>query len=170
MTASVRRAATSDVHGVIELIQAYASEVFQAEADVTPEALLGDGFGSVLEFFVAEASTGELAGFAAWEKTYDVISGRRGGALLGVFVHEAARGRGTGDALLNAVANEVRSMGGVFLIGLGSSRSELGSEPPTIRVLQGTSDAPRHHAAADVSTNELSTLGHSLFPRVQRPR
>jgi GNAT superfamily N-acetyltransferase len=170
MTASVRRANTSDVHGVVTLIRAYSREVFQAEAAVTTEALLDDGFGSVLEFFVAETGSGDLVGFAAWEKTYDVVAGRRGGALLGLFVQHSARGRGTGDALLNAVANEVRAMGGVFLVGLGSSRSELGSEPPPSGRVREGGEAPRFHTAADISTAELLSLGHSLLPRAQRLR
>src|SRR5690242_13890242 len=117
MKSTVRRADTSDAHDVVELIQAYAAEVFEREATVTTEALLNDGFGSVLEFYVAESSSGDLLGFAAWEKTYDVISGRRGGALLGMFVLPEQRGHRTGQALLSAVANEVRAMGGEFLVG-----------------------------------------------------
>src|SRR6187455_122333 len=105
---SIRRTEPSDVHTVVELIQAYAREVFARQADVTTEALLGDGFGSVLEFFVAEQANGELCGFAAWEKTYDIISGRRGGLLLGQFIAPLARGIGIGDRLLHAVATEVR--------------------------------------------------------------
>jgi N-acetylglutamate synthase-like GNAT family acetyltransferase len=169
MRASVRRATTSDVQEVVELITAYSREVFEREALVTREALLHDGFGSVLEFFVAESSSGALTGFAAWEKTYDVISGRRGGALLGQFVAAKLRGDGIGHALLNAVANEVRAMGGVFLSGLGGAHAELAGEaPPNLDFHGGVADAPRRQAAADLSLAELTSLGESLYPDGRR--
>ena len=113
---------------VVVLIRSYAHELFERDASVTPEALLDDGFGSVLEFFVVDSGAGALAGFAAWEKTYDVISGRRGGALLGLYVEEKLRRRGTGQALITAVANEVRAIGGVFLVGPGGMNVELADE------------------------------------------
>ena len=166
MRASVRRAATSDVQEVVGLIQAYAQEVFDRDALVAPEALLDDGFGSVLEFLVAESQSGTLTGFAAWEKTYDIVSGRRGGALLSLFVDGKQRGRGTGHALLTAVTNEVREMGGVFLVGLGGGHVEL-SEASF--AFQGSiADTARRQAAADLSHAELTSLGHSLHPYWQR--
>jgi GNAT superfamily N-acetyltransferase len=145
MTHSVRRADTSDVQDVVVLIRAYARELFEREATVTPEALLADGFGSVLEFFVVESGSGALAGFAAWEKTYDVISGRRGGALLGLYVERNLRRRGTGQALISAVANEARAMGGVFLVGPGGMNVELADEvelAQIIRVRENGARAP----------------------------
>lgn len=166
MRASVRRAAPSDVQEVVGLIQAYGREVFDREASLTPEALLDDGFGSVLEFLVAESPTSALAGFAAWEKTYDVLSGRRGGALLGLFVDAKLRGRGTGRALLTAVTHEVRAMGGVFLVGLGGGHVELSDE--SLGFQAGIADAARRLAAADLSHAELTSLGHSLHPYWQR--
>jgi len=136
MRASVRRATTSDVQDVVTLIQAYAREVHEREATVTPEALLHDGFGSVLEFFVAESSSGAVVGFAGWEKTYDVISGRRGGVLLGLYVEARLRGRGTGHALVTAVANEVRDIGGGFLLGVGGAHVELVDEVVLAQLLR----------------------------------
>jgi GNAT superfamily N-acetyltransferase len=170
MRSSVRRAVTSDVQEVIELMHAYAHEVFERKAAVTPEALLDDGFGSVLEFFVAESNSGALTGFAAWEKTYDIISGRRGGALLGMYVRSELRGNGTGRALLHAVANEVRAMGGVFLIGLGAAHAELAGEAAAsgLDFQIGLADAPRRQAAADLSHAELTSLGNSLHPGARR--
>ncbi|MGC4091516.1 MAG: hypothetical protein QM756_27280 [Polyangiaceae bacterium] len=164
---SIRRAHTADVTGVVELINAYAQEVFARDADVTPEALLGDGFGSVLEFFVAEADSGELCGFAAWEKTYDVVTGRRGGLLLGQFMTRATRGYGAGDALLRAVANEVRALGGAFLGGLGEVNAELAGSEASLFPLQQTpsAGAARKVAAADVSHAELLDVKTSLHPR-----
>jgi GNAT superfamily N-acetyltransferase len=168
MKPSVRRALTSDAHDVVELIRAYAGEVFEREATVSTEALLNDGFGSVLEFFVAESNTGSLLGFAAWEKTYDVISGRRGGALLGMFVQLDARGRGTGQALLNAVANEVRAMGGEFLVGLGTTHPEFSHAPPALGFHGDIANGPRRQTAADLSPAELNRLGNSLHPGGRR--
>jgi len=169
MKPSVRRALTSDVHEVVELIVAYAQEVFDRESTATPEALLNDGFGSVLEFFVAESDAGALLGFAAWEKTYDVVSGRRGGALLGMFVDSGARGQSVGQALLSAVANEVRAMGGEFLVGLGGAHPEFESEAPgALDFHGGVADGPRRQTAADVSLAELSRLGDSLHPGGRR--
>ncbi len=163
MKANIRRALPSDVHAVVDLIRAYALELFSENAAVTPEALLGDGFGSVLEFFIAEAE--DLVGFAAWEKTYDVVSGTRGGALLAQFVLERARGTGTGDRLLNAVANEVRSMGGMFLIGLNEPRSgfartpSMGLSSPALVSLE-----LRRFAVADVTPAEVESVSTSLRP------
>ena len=169
MKPSVRRALTSDAHDVVELIQAYAAEVFEREATVSTEALLNDGFGSVLEFFVAESSSGSLLGFAAWEKTYDVTSGRRGGALLGMFVQPEARGRGAGQALLSAVANEVRGIGGEFLVGLGTTHEEFDSEvPPALDFHSDIASGPRRKTAADLSHAEISRLGNSLHPGGRR--
>ncbi|MFZ5890150.1 MAG: GNAT family N-acetyltransferase [Myxococcota bacterium] len=162
---NIRRAEPSDVHAVVELIRAWAHEVFARRADVTPEALLGDGFGSVLEFFVAETENGELCGFAAWEKTYDVVTGRRGGVLLGQFIAPTTRGYGFGDRLLHAVANEVRSIGGAFLSGLGEVHAEL--------TQAGASLMPPHANAHVASTQRHSaadlTNGSATFPSELRP-
>ncbi len=125
MQSHVRRAAPSDVSSVVLLISALAAEVYEQEAVVTAEALLDDGFGTVLEFCVAEGPSGDLDGFAAWEKTYDLISGTRGGALLALYVQPNARGRGIGHALLTCVAHEVRSIRGYFLLGLGEQRPRV---------------------------------------------
>jgi GNAT superfamily N-acetyltransferase len=165
---SIRRAEPSDAQAVVELIAEYAQHVFARQADVTAEALLGDGFGSVLEFFVAEGERGELCGFAAWEKTYDIITGRRGGLLLGQFVVPAVRGRGVGDRLLHAVANEVRSMGGAFLGGLGDEHAELTSGgAPAIAPQADAPYAPTpKHLAADLSTIGLASVAQSLRPRM----
>ena len=151
---NIRRAETSDVQAVVELIRAWAQEVFSREAEVTPEALLGDGFGSVLEFFVAEETTGELCGFAAWEKTYDVVGGRRGGVLLGQFIAPKTRGNGFGDRLLHAVANEVRAMGGAFLSGLGEVHHDLTAAasliPPPLNLPGGVT---KKRSAADLTAH-----------------
>jgi len=169
MKPSVRRALTSDAHDVVQLIRAYATEVFQCEASVTTEALLNDGFGSVLEFFVAESSSGAVLGFAAWEKTYDVISGRRGGALLGIFVQPELRGHGAGRALLAAVSNEVRAIGGEFLVGVGTTHPEFASQaPPALEFHGALADAPRRQTAADLAPGELERLGNSLHPEGRR--
>jgi len=164
---SIRRAEPSDVHTVAELIRAYAREVFMRQADVTPEALLGDGFGSVLEFFIAEYANGELCGFAAWEKTYDIVSGRRGGLLLGQFITPLARGMGIGDRLLHAVATEVRSIGGAFLGGLSEQYAELSTigaslVPPATGAQSAHS---RKYLVADLSSVEVANVTGSLRPR-----
>jgi len=148
MKPSIRGAVTSDVHAVVELIHAYATEVFSLAAEVTPEALLNDGFGIVLEFLVADTPSGELIGFAAWEKTYDVVAGARGGALLGLYVRPDARQQGIGHALLAAVTREVRSIGGSFLVGLDERPIELSeSARPSLRAPRMGGSANEHVAA-----------------------
>lgn len=143
----VRRAIPSDVSGVVSLIHEYALEVFNQAGSVTPEALLRDGFGSVLEFLVAE-KVGELVGFSAWEQTYDVIAGARGGVVLALYVRPDARGHGVGDALLSAVTHEVRLMSGTFLSAAGEDPRELSdSAPPTVRTLRLRGQSTRHRAA-----------------------
>jgi N-acetylglutamate synthase-like GNAT family acetyltransferase len=147
LVSNVRRAIPSDVSAVVELIHEYARELFDQAASVTPEALLRDGFGSALEFLVAEAS-GELVGFVAWEQTYDVVAGARGGIVLALYVRVPARGRGTGDALLAGVTNEIRAIGGTFLSPIGEDPLELSeSAPPSVRTLRLRGQSTRHRAA-----------------------
>lgn len=169
MKLSIRPALPQDVSGVVELIQAYATEVFQRPAAVTAEALLRDGFGTVLEFLLAENERGDLVGFVAWEKTYDILSGMRGGALLGFYLSPSERGRGGGETLLNGVATEVRAMGGTFLTGLGLGRAELaGPMTPSLSLLGPGPDVERLRTAADLSLSELTNLSaglKSLLPR-----
>jgi GNAT superfamily N-acetyltransferase len=169
MTFSIRPALPQDVSGVVELIQAYAAEVFNEPASVTAEALLADGFGTVLEFLLIETLAGELAGFAAWEKTYDVLAGARGGALLAFFVTPTERGGGYGEALLNSVASEVRAISGTFLTGFGLDRSELSNPAPANQSLVGTGPGiERLRSAADLSLSALTILNlglKSLLPK-----
>jgi GNAT superfamily N-acetyltransferase len=145
--ANIRRAIPPDVTAVVVLIHEYAKEVFDQIATVTPEALLGDGFGSVLEFLVADLH-GELVGFAAWEKTYDVVAGARGGIVLALYVRPESRGLGFGDALLAAVTQEARAIGASFLSGMGEDPRELSdSAPPSVRTLRLRGHSTRHRAA-----------------------
>lgn len=147
---TVRRATPPDVTGVVTLIHAYADEVFEQSASVTPEALLRDGFGSVLEFLVAEKG-GELIGFAAWEKTYDVIAGARGGVLLALYVRPESRGQGHGDRLLRAVANEARAVSATFLAGVGEDPYPLTAAATPRAHAQALAPQSSRHRAADIT-------------------
>lgn len=169
MSFSIRPALPQDVTGVVELIQAFAAEVFEEPASVTAEALLADGFGSVLEFLLVETPAGDLAGFAAWEKTYDVLAGARGGALLGFFVTPSERGAGCGEALLNRVASEVRAISGTFLTGFGLGRADLSNPAPASQSLVGTGPGvERLRAAADLSLSALTALNMGLKSMIPR--
>jgi GNAT superfamily N-acetyltransferase len=163
---NIRRAVPSDVSAVVKLVRAYAGEIFGRETGVTAEALLDDGFGSVLEFCVAENSAGDLIGFAAWEKTYDLVSGTRGGALLGLYVAPRERGAGNGYALLAHVAREIRGIGGSFLLGFEEGRSRLAPEGGgSLSIFPRPELQSKLEAAADLSLNELESVRQSLRPQ-----
>jgi N-acetylglutamate synthase-like GNAT family acetyltransferase len=163
---NIRRAHPSDVSAVVKLVRAYAGEIFGREAAVTAEALLDDGFGSVLEFCVAENHGGDLVGFAAWEKTYDLVSGTRGGALLGLYVAPSARGAGSGYALLANVAHEIRGIGGSFLLSFEEGRSRLAPESgSSLSIFPRPELRSKLEEAADLSLNEIESIRRSLRPQ-----
>lgn len=109
---TIRRAVAADVPTILALIRELADYEREPDAVVaTEEDLLRDGFGSAPAFHVhlaewTEGGTTSIDGMAFWFFTYSTWVGRRCLHLEDLFVRPAARGRGTGLALMRALAAE----------------------------------------------------------------
>ena len=102
----IRLAEPTDAALILEMIQALAT--FEQERDkvvATLDDIRREGFGTnpAFECLIAE-SDGQPAGFALFFHNYSTWTGRRGIYLEDLFVHDWARGRGVGEALLRGLA------------------------------------------------------------------
>lgn len=96
---TLRRAISAEKHHVLAWVRAHFSEFWASEADI--------GFSrQPLSVWLATLD-GSLIGFACWETTARGFLGPMG-------VNEAARGRGTGAALLLAALHDMRAHGYVY--------------------------------------------------------
>lgn len=103
---SIRLAGADDCELILELIEALAA--FENERDkveATVADLRREGFGDrpAFECLIAEHN-GQAAGFALFFHNFSTWTGRRGIYLEDLFVHDWARGRGVGAALLRRLA------------------------------------------------------------------
>jgi GNAT superfamily N-acetyltransferase len=103
---TIRLAEPADAALILELVRALAA--FERAADkveATVEDVRREGFGErpAFECLIAE-SDGEPAGFALFFHNYSSWTGRRGLYLEDIFVHDWARGRGVGEALMRRLA------------------------------------------------------------------
>lgn len=103
---TIRLAEPADAGLILELIKALAA--FENEADkveATVEDLRREGFGDrpAFECLIAE-SLRTPAGFALFFHNFSTWTGRKGIYLEDLFVHDWARGRGVGEALLRRLA------------------------------------------------------------------
>lgn len=113
MSARVRRAERADVPEILRLVVALAVYEREPDAVKATEASLHEAlFGENPSVFVhvAEAD-GEIVGIALWFLTYSTWTGRPSLYLEDFFVTEAARGKGAGRALFQALAREARARG-----------------------------------------------------------
>jgi GNAT superfamily N-acetyltransferase len=114
----VRPAGDGDAQVVAAMRLAYVEERFPSHRKYGAETIVEDALGERAAYrcLVAERG-GALVGFVAWEPTYDLNHGMRGGNVIGLFVAPALRGRGIALELVVAAAADVAASGGVFLHG-----------------------------------------------------
>ena len=107
MPAPVRPAVTADVPVLLALVRELAEYEREPDAVETTEAMLAEalfGAAPVASCSVALDDDGAVVGFALWYVTFSTWKGRPGLWLEDLFVRPAARGRGLGKALLQALA------------------------------------------------------------------
>ena len=106
-----------DVPVLAQLLEAYMRETLKAPWNGSAKALRREGFGREFDIQVAVSSRGEVVGFAAWGKSYDLHHCITGGYVLDVYVSPEWRARGVAPALLFAVAAEILRRGGKYVKG-----------------------------------------------------
>ena len=114
---TVRAAEQSDIPALVQLLEAYMRETFKVSWQGSAEALHRDGFGREFETYVAVTGDGQVIGFAAWTKSYDLHHCLTGGNILDLYVVPASRGRGVAPALVCTVAAEILQRGGTYVKG-----------------------------------------------------
>lgn len=113
MTVKIRPAVPGDEAAILGMVIALA--VYEREPDAvkaTEESLRATLFGDNPQVFahIAELD-GAPVGLALWFLTYSTWTGAPSLYLEDLFVAEAARGTGTGRALLTALAREAKALG-----------------------------------------------------------
>ena len=103
---TIRLAGADDAGLILELIHALAA--FENESDkveATVDDIRREGFGErpAFECLIAE-NDGRPAGFALFFHNFSTWTGKKGIYLEDLFVHDWARGRGVGEALLRRLA------------------------------------------------------------------
>jgi GNAT superfamily N-acetyltransferase len=100
----IRDAVWTDVNSLWELIHEMAVHV-RMPVCASEESLAADGFGPHPKFsaLIAEVEA-KVAGYALFFDCYSSFRGRRGIFLEDLFVRDAFRGKGVGNALLSRIA------------------------------------------------------------------
>jgi len=112
----VRTLSTTDLPDAASLLKQYTREVLNVETPVTEDALARDGFGSRFTMIVAERRLdGRIVGFAAWQDSYDLHWGIRGGEVIDMYVRPECRGYGIAPRMLNLAAKQIHLRGGTFM-------------------------------------------------------
>lgn len=108
MALAIRHAKKDDIPLILELVRDLAIYEREPEAaKATAEDLRRDGFGETPAFHVLIAELdGAAVGFALYFFTYSTWRGRRCLYLEDLFVRPEQRGKGTGIALMRALARE----------------------------------------------------------------
>ena len=113
MTVTIRPARPGDEAAILGMVIALA--VYEREPDAvkaTEESLRATLFGENAQVFAHIAERGgEPVGLALWFLTYSTWTGAPSLYLEDLFVAEAARGTGSGRALLTALAKEAKARG-----------------------------------------------------------
>ena len=113
---AVRRATASDAELLATLIEELNANQQDETGHVTVEAVRRDGFGAAPEFGALLAERGgEVVGYALYHPTWSTEVGERGLFLYDLYVRDAARGRGVGRALMQALAAVAKTEGRSFL-------------------------------------------------------
>ena len=116
MPVIVRRARRSDGSAIIEMAKALNRYEGKPPTPLTEENLGRYLFGPnrILTCVLAELD-GTAVGYAAYQPSFDMETGTSGLYMSDLFVHEAARRRGVGRALMEWLAREAQRQGGAWL-------------------------------------------------------
>jgi len=105
---SIRPASKEDMMSLSEMIHEFA-KFEKLSAVVTESDLIRDGFGADPKFRVLLAEwDGKLAGYALFFDYYSTFEGRAALFLEDIYVRQAFRGKGIGQALMARVAGIAR--------------------------------------------------------------
>ena len=105
---SIRPATEQDMSSLSEMIHEFA-KFEKLSAVVTGSDLVRDGFGADPKFRVLLAEwDGKLAGYALFFDYYSTFEGRAALFLEDIYVRQAFRGKGIGQALMARVAGIAR--------------------------------------------------------------
>ena len=123
MPVKVRRARLDDTVAIIEMANALNRYEGKPPTPLTPASVARHMFGRrrILSCVIAELD-GAIAGYAAWQPSFDMETGSTGLYMSDLFVREAARRRGVGRALMEWLAREAVRRGGAW-IGWGVMKS-----------------------------------------------
>jgi hypothetical protein len=117
MSYIIRKSLRDDIPVLARLLDAYMRETYNTAWAGSVERLEKDGFGNKFEMMIAESSSKEIIGFAAWISTYDLHYCMKGGEVIDMFVASSFRGRGVVLLMLTEIAAEIQKGGGTFLKG-----------------------------------------------------
>ena len=112
MPLAIRRAEPADAAAVAALAGELRAHQGNPPGHLTPERILGDGFGERPEFAILLALLdGASVGYALFHDAYEPAYAARGAYLCDLYVHPVARRQGIGRALVGAVAAETTARG-----------------------------------------------------------
>jgi ribosomal protein S18 acetylase RimI-like enzyme len=116
MVIKVRRARPADAAAILEMANALNRYEGKPPTPLTEDGLAQHMFGRrrILSCAIAELD-GAIAGFAAWQPSFDMETGSSGLYMSDLFVQEAARRHGVGRALMQWLACEALRGGGAWL-------------------------------------------------------
>jgi GNAT superfamily N-acetyltransferase len=109
----IRTATPADIPTILALIRDLATFEREPDAVVATEAGLHDVLFGPEAFCCCHLAEidGEIVGFALWFRNFSTWLGRPGIYLEDLYVQPAARGRGVGKALLEALVEVARERG-----------------------------------------------------------
>jgi GNAT superfamily N-acetyltransferase len=112
----IRRSRVGDARAILDMANALNRHEGKPPTPLTEESLRRHMFGRrrILTCLVAELD-GCIAGYVAYQASFDMETGSTGFYMSDLFVREAARRRGVGRALLTAIAREALRRGHSWL-------------------------------------------------------
>ena len=112
----IRRSRISDARAILDMANALNRHEGKPPTPLTEESVRRHMFGRrrILTCLVAELD-GRIAGYVAYQPSFDMETGSTGLYMSDLFVREAARRRGVGRALMSAIAREALRRGHSWL-------------------------------------------------------